>query len=485
MSQLTKNFLLISFFFIYNNVFSQEQLGLRLGSYAGINGVLLNPTAGVNNPLGWDVNIVSFGTFVANDYIFIRDASVSSFFRNLKTLGPAPETQITVPSQPTHFFDFFNRNHNKFFSSQLFVGLPSFQLNLENGHSFGFFMGQRSALTTRQIPIIADPYEQTSPLGFRYEVPPMVVSGMAWGEIGFNYAHNMGSEADGGLSFGINAKILRANQGFFLQSLNGTAFTRITKDSARLDALNVRGGFTNNFIDNPLANNGFGFGFDIGAQFVVATGDMDYRPYLFRLGASLMDVGLVLFTTNNEIHAVKLTEPVKLDVKDYQNVNKRQPQFDILQQFNQSVFGKPDSSYIGSNFGLGLPTALSLEGDVCFTENFFVNGLLIQRLQMSDFAVSKDNVFAVTPRFESRWLGASLPVSVLNYRQVRLGFAARLAFLTIGTDHLISFLGQKKLSGSDIYFALKMNAFSLGKLGKNVGFWGSKGSRKKAKCYRF
>ena len=108
MSNYTKTFLLLISFFFCHKLFSQEQLGLRLGNYAGISGVRLNPTSGVNNPLGWDANIVSLGGFLANDYIFIKDASMPSFFRNLSTLGPAPETKITVPTQPTQFFDFFS-----------------------------------------------------------------------------------------------------------------------------------------------------------------------------------------------------------------------------------------------------------------------------------------------------------------------------------------------------------------------------------------
>lgn len=485
MFQLTKTILLFSCLFVSNKLISQEQLGLRLGNYAGISGVTLNPTAGVNNPLGWDVNIVSTGAFFANDYIFVKNASIPSFFRNIMTIGPAPETKITVPSKPTQFYDFFNRPSDKFFSSAVFVGLPSFQLNLASGHSFGVFMRERMGLTTRQIPIIADPYEQKIPLGLRYEVPPFVVSGMAWGELGFNYAYQMGSEAEGGLSFGINAKILRANQGFFLENLDGTAFTRITKDSARVDALNVRGGFTHNFMDKPLSNNGSGFGFDIGAQFVLGSGESDARPYLFRVGASLLDIGHINFTKHTEMHAIKTTEPLKVETKDYQNLDPDHPEEDILRRFNQSMYGKSDSTFQGNYFGLGLPTALSLQGDVAITENFFVNGLLIQRIQMSDFALSRDNVLAVTPRFESQWLGVSLPLSILNYSQVRLGFAARLAFLTIGTDHLMSLLGQKRLTGTDVYVALKINAFTIGKLGENGGFWSSKTGRRNAKCYRF
>ncbi len=486
MSQLIKTFLLFAFFFISNNIFSQEQLGLRLGNYAGINGITLNPTAGVNNPLGWDVNIVSLGSFVANDFAFIRDASVPSFFRNIYTLGPAPETKITFPGKSTQFIDFFNRPHDKFISTAHFAMLPSFQINLSSGHTFGFFWGQRAAATTRNVPIIADPYVQKDiQLGTQNKVPPMIISGMTWGELGFNYAYQIGDETEGGLSVGVNVKLLRGNQGFFFQNFDGTAITRLTKDSTRIDAINVKAGFTNNLIDNVLSNNGLGVGFDIGAQFVLGSGNYDDRPYLFRLGASLLDLGHVNFSRNTEIHALKITEQLQIDTKDYLNLDIKDPVHDVLTRFNNKMFGKADSTLQGNYFGIGLPSALSLQGDFALTNNFFVNGLLIQSLQISDFTISRDNVLAITPRFESQWLGASLPLSILNYRQVRLGLAARLAFLTIGTDHLLSFLGQKELSGSDFYLALKINAFSLGKLGNASGYQGGWHRGKDAKCYRF
>ncbi len=487
MSQYTKTFLLLISFFLCNNLFSQEQLGLRLGNYSGVSGVRLNPTAGVNNPLRWDVNITSAGFFFANDFAFIRNASVSSLLRNVKnrTLGPAPETKITVPSKPTQFFDFFNQPHAKFISSSLFIGLPSFQVNLEGGHSFGIYVEQRGALTTKQIPIVADPYQQKVPLDVRYDVPKLTVTGMAWQEYGFNYAYQIGG-GNGDLSFGFNAKILRSNQGFFLKNLEGTGVTRLTKDSVRVDALNASVGYTRNYFQNPLHNNGFGFGLDLGAQFVMGTGDFDNRPYLFRVGASLLDIGKADFNYFTDVHAVALTEPVEFAIKDYHNLNTNEPFGDAIRRFNKQMSSRVDSS--GSlqshHFSLALPSALSLQGDIAMTENFYVNGLVIQRINISDLSISRDNLLAVTPRYESRWLDVSAPVVILNYRQVRLGLAARLAFLTIGTDHLLSFLGQKKLSGSDLYVALKMNAFTLGKFGLNGGF-GGQGGGKNVKCYRF
>jgi hypothetical protein len=486
MGQSAKLLLLFAPFFLLNQIYAQEQLGLRLGNYAGINGVTLNPTAGVNNPLGWDINIVSAGSFLTNDFAFIRDASVVSAARNGSTLGPAPETKLSSSIIPTKYFDFFNRPHDKYFSTTNFALLPSVQFNLESGHSFGVFVGQRAAVATREIPVVADPYEQLKiQLGQRTSIPPLRATGMTWGELGFNYAYQLGDNTEGGLSLGVNVKFLRGNQGFFVENFDGTAVTRMTKDSTRVDALNVKAGFTNNFTDKVFSNNGSGLGIDLGAQFTIGSGTSDDRPYLCRFNATLMDLGRVSFRNNTEVHALKLTEPLKIDTKDYQNLDPNDPEGDALRRFNKAVFGKADSTRVGNYFAVNLPSAVSLQGDFAILENVFVNGLLIQRLPMPGYTLSRDNILAITPRYESRWFAASLPLNILNYEQVRLGLAARLAFLTFGTDHLLSFLGQKRLSGTDFYLALKINAFTIGKMGSIGGFGSGVGGGRNTKCYRF
>ena len=482
----TKTLLFFTFFVFCHKLFSQEQLGLRLSNYSGINGVILNPAAGVNNPLGWDVNIFSLGSFVANDFAFFRDASLLSLYRNRYALGLAPETKITYPRKANKYLDFFNQPHEKYFSTTNFLDLPSFQVNLESGHSFGVFTRQRLAIGTRQIPIIADPYvQQGILLGWVNKIPPMFITGMTWGELGFNYAYQFGDAIDGGLSIGATVKVLRGNQGFFFENREGTSVTRLTKDSTRINELNISAGLTKNIIGNVLANNGSGLGIDVAAQFIVGSGESDDRPYLFKVNAALLDLGRINFTRNTDVYALKFTEPLLIETKDYANLDPSDPEGDILQRINKKTNGKTDNTLQGHYFPMGLPTAFSLQGDVAVAENIFVNGLLIQRLRFNDLILSRDNLFAITPRFESHWFDASLPLSILNYEQVQIGLAARVAFFTLGTDNLMSYLGQKRLTGSDFYMALKINSFSIGKLGNGRGFNSGIKSRKSVKCYRF
>ena len=91
------------------------------------------------------------------------------------------------------------------------------------------------------------------------------------------------------------------------------------------------------------------------------------------------------------------------------------------------------------------------------------------------------------PRFEHRWFGASLPVVIYNYEKFRLGVAVRLAYLTIGTDHLVSLFKSNEFTGTSFYVALKFNPFNInwersggGSGNRNIG-----GRGKAMGCYQF
>ena len=95
----------------------------------------------------------------------------------------------------------------------------------------------------------------------------------------------------------------------------------------------------------------------------------------------------------------------------------------------------------------------------------------------------------VSPRYETRWFGASIPVSLYNWEKVNYGLALRLGFLSLGTDNLGSMIENKDFSGSDFYVALKINPFQWGGDDDNKGWinrWKS-GNKKKGKvrCFEF
>lgn len=465
---------------------AQEQLGLRLDNYSGANAITLNPAANATYPLAWDINLVGMGATFQNNLGYIEKASVRKFLSNANGIGPDPALNIAFKGTPTLEYNFKNKNQFYGSANARIMG-PSFVVNLASGHTFGLFTGLRFLSSSHSIPKVASPYEMNKiARGTTFEIDPFKGSGMVWSEVGMNYAYKMGDDTEGGLAIGANIKYVQAYQGFFARNYKGTKLSRISDDTIQVSAMRGSMGFTNNYnSDNVDRPNGSGFGFDIGA--VMTLPSNDERPYAWRLGASLMDLGKVNMTQNVEYHEVELKEAVRLNTQDFENLDANDPLGDVVRRVNQKSFNTPAKTLTGTAMTIALPSALSLQGDYSFTKNVFVNALLVQRLPASNVALERDNLLAVTPRYESRWLGASMPISLFNYQQLRIGLAARLGFLTIGTDHLLSFMTNSNLYGTDFYMALKINPFKIGLLsgGGSSGGNGNWGSKKRVSCYRF
>jgi len=104
---------------------------------------------------------------------------------------------------------------------------------------------------------------------------------------------------------------------------------------------------------------------------------------------------------------------------------------------------------------------------------------LVQRLKFNAQAIGRDNILAISPRYSSRWISASLSLILRNYQQLRTGFSVRLAWFVLGSDNLGSWIGRSTFTGTDIFFGVKVNPF-------RTGPWNSfsKGG-KGAKCYDF
>ncbi|MBL0096833.1 MAG: hypothetical protein IPP46_10320 [Bacteroidetes bacterium] len=49
----------------------QEMLGIRSSNYAGLQGLGINPSSMIDSRLKWDINIITVGVSLENDYLFI------------------------------------------------------------------------------------------------------------------------------------------------------------------------------------------------------------------------------------------------------------------------------------------------------------------------------------------------------------------------------------------------------------------------------
>ncbi|MEZ4981951.1 MAG: DUF5723 family protein [Saprospiraceae bacterium] len=208
------------------------------------------------------------------------------------------------------------------------------------------------------------------------------------------------------------------------------------------------------------------------------------KPYQYRIGFSLLDFGAIGFSQNAESHYMSTNNLVDVTSRDYRGLNAQEDMDEMIKVFSYQVLGDSTASKIDDKFSVWLPGALSLQADYAITSYLFASAAIIQRLPVGAVKVRRDNYVNLTPRFESRWFGAGIPVSLYNYDKVKIGATLRLGYLIIGTENLRSWITKAPYSGTDFYVALKVNPFNLawGGFGGNSG---PKRKRGKVKCYDF
>ncbi|HFA49071.1 MAG TPA: hypothetical protein ENJ95_08645 [Bacteroidetes bacterium] len=468
---------------------SQERLGLGLENYAGVSGLSVNPAAHLSNPLSWDVNLAGAGSFFDNNYYFIKNTSALDLWKNREDIefdfakdlkGPPPAN--------TYLIEFFDDGRQRYFTLDTKIAGPSFVFKIKENHSVGFFTNARIVGGALKIPNEFSYYKYDLwPLNDPFNVSPFKGAIMAWTEMGLNYAIKI-PDYSGYMGIGVSLKKLDGYEAAYAENLGNWVHTKLPDDVISLRSANGKFGITDsNLVEEGFAaqKNGSGFGIDIG--FVKAVQEYE-DGYKWKFGAAVLDIGSIQFTKNAQAHRVHNASEFDLVLQDFERFKNVEMVDSLFLFFSGESLGSPTASLVSNHFKLALPTAIVLQADYSFTKNLYVNGLFSHRLPMGGIGPQKASLLALTPRFEHRWFSASLPVSLYNWQKVRIGFAARLGFLVIGSDHLGSLFGQSDFTGTDLYFALKINQLNLHLNlfgGGGNGNGRKHGPRKKVKCYTF
>jgi len=467
-------------FVVYTTtVQAQERIGLRLDNYQGINSIFLNPANSSNQKLNWNLNLVSAGVFGETDYGFLENSSFSNSTK--KTIinradigeGAMPDLNQFV------VLDFDNSDSRKFAEVNAFVTGPSFMGHLDN-HHFGAFINYRFHAADQNIDRDLGYYtNRRIPLTDSIMLDKTQISGMLWREIGGHYAHSI-ETSFGEISVGGNLKYLSGMEAISFETTRTAELKRLSPDEVSSETANILlRGTTSAFDlgdDFGKSAKGSGFGVDIGLSMVFSDYEDDYK---LKLGLAINDIGSITFDQGVEGHAFQSNNQTIYNKQDYLQLTGIR---DLIFRASNNILGDPAASLDPaiSTFKMGLPTSLVLNADYKVMEQVYVGAALVQRLPKSQIGLERSNLLAISPRYESKWIGASLPVTMVNYDKVHVGMSLRLAYLTIGTDQLGTLGTQKKLSSGDAYISLQFFGFNNDGL-LNRLFQGK--GKKDAKCY--
>ena len=472
--------------FLSISLFAQEQIGLRMDNYSGVNGLMINPTQSLTSPFKWDLNLFSGGFNAQSNYGYLNQTSLLHAYKNGESIiaqrdldaGSAPPANTLVAVSNT-------RNGDKYFSTFGIVTGPSLMLNLESGHSFGVFTNARFGYSIFDIPDVLD-FDRfyDTPFNSFLEVDPFHMAAMAWTELGLNYAYKFPTY-DGYMGIGINIKFQQGFEAAFLQTSAVNPTAQIPGDTLLFQSLNADYGLTTYNLaaaDSADPGNispsgsGGGLGIDLGYTYIYEGNEDNYK---WKLGASLLDLGSITYRNNAEVHDIRNDTIQFVDQIKYQEGSFAER----IKSLSFETYGDSTASLQTRSFKVALPTALSLQFDYMLVENLYVNALLVQRIALGGTpSLRRNNLLAVSGRYEHRWFGGGISLAALNYKQVAVGLSARLAFITIGSDDIGSIFGTGKLNSTDFYVGVKLNPFGLG---WNIGGGGRGGRGKNVKCYEF
>ena len=458
-----KKMLFAIVFLVVQSATAQIQQGLRSSNYSGINGIQLNPSSFQPSPLHWDLNLISGGFFFENEYAYIEN---SNFLKLATHNGPilfrsqSAESQDIADDPNALYYNFFDATNSISNSLNAFVSLPSLSFRVNN-LSFGIFLNLRSSFAANKLDEDLDYFSLDRwQEGEMKSINPVQIAGMLWSEIGFNAGFKVNESRRSRLYGGVNIKYLMGYEGFYINSPNKSQVNEIS------DTLLVTGGPYEYGIassslgaNNNKKVNGKGLGLDLGITYIKKS--FDKRPYKWKLGLSINDIGYVHFDQNAQEHNFDPSNLYDVDRASLASAGNIQGLISIV---SQQSLGDSIQSLSATDFHLYTPSMLSVQFDYALNDKWFIGGLLNRRLDFSKQMVDRENILATSLRYENRWLEIGVPVTLYDDRHLRMGFWTRLYFLTIGSDHIASlFINEPQFTGSDIYFAIKINPFSIGK----------------------
>ena len=466
---MKKIFVFLTALFSLFSVYSQETFGLVNGNFAGVNGVMTNPSSMINSKFFLDINFLTCDIFLHNNYVYVPSGNHSS----LEAFKRYPNFPMAAKGK--YILDYYTDNYKKNAYVNFRLNGPSAMLVYGN-HAFAIHDAIRSVTSIRGIalPTAKFAYEglyYTPQQKINYSTSNFKIAELTWGEIGFSYAYQFKVKNKDSWSFGLSIRRLWGFDGSYLTGR--TANYAVTNDTMlvinKLDAEYGIIGRSNDdvtgFGTSGIAK-GKGWAFDIGITYtklknyakptfgsITQACKSKYQDYDYRIGVSIIDLGGINY---------KVGKTYDLSTNTQDSINIR-PFYAIttIDGFNNtlsnSIYHNPMQSFSGDGYKIGLPSALCIQYDYHFRKDWYFNATIIKDFNLYKNHVSRPTILAFTPRYERRWFECNLPLSLYDYRHPRVGLAFRFMNFSIGTEKLGSFFNFNDLTGADLYFSLRIN----------------------------
>lgn len=444
--ELHKLIIFLAFIICQHFGFSQSQMGIVHDNINVTEGIRLNPARAVD-PRPWlDIHVGGFYLFGASNGAYLAAEEFSPLTGKF-------------PSQ-------LSQNYN---IDQVDGQIEGFALGPAMNISLGkFSIGLSSAFRNyaigRNIPL-----EFTRGLIYGLQIPDYYGQRLSGG----NYRTKALSFIEVGLNGGMIAHQkgkMVVNVGINFKYMLGIGGINFLVDDFNYEMIDSTNAFVYNYTGKYGGSDfgfhpGVGYGADLGVTIEKKVtqarhytphspqSNCKYLDYVYRLGFSILDIGAIGFKGSY----YREVSEANGEWANYASSRSRNIG-DIVNNMDQAFgSGLIDSK---SKYSAKLPLALSLQFDYNFGDGLFVNSTLIYGVPLKNsFGGERISMLAVTPRFEGKHFGVSLPLSINSTLKPALGLGIRFWYLTIGTDNLSSYLINTDVYRLDVYAHLKVPIF--------------------------
>lgn len=436
---MKRTLLLFCFFGSFFYARSQSYFGFRDDNYAGIQGVLFNPSAIVDSKYKADVTIASASATAQNDLYGVNFAEIFDGGYDLDTDAKKK----------------FKSNNRGNFNADI-LG-PSFMMNINEQHSIGLFTRVRSI--TNLVGVngqLVDEVNKDIDASNSFLISggnPNCVNN-SWAEIGASYGTILLDHDVHFLKAGITIKYLMAGVNGYINGNNlSVAFNKNDADPA-LSSYTSTGTLKTaasydyeNGKDPEFDLASAGVGLDLGFTYEYRTNCHTCigNRYKLKAAVAVTDIGKLNYKNLTE-NTYNLTGNVTQD--DIDNAD------DVFKFF--------DTYYTKISLRKGvkanLPTALHTNFDWNIDNKFYLNlsgdFSLVDAKKINGTAIANSVTF--TPRYETRQFSFYIPITYMEYSGTQIGTGFRAGPLFIGSGSLISNLFSDNSKAANVYVGLKL-----------------------------
>lgn len=464
-----KNLLSIAGLLVAFTAQSQERVGLANSNYAGTTGMPLNPSSMVDSKAWLDINLIGADVFAWNNFSYLSRNDY--YVWDDVFSGNIPTSLYRTNGKEKHAAGNFR------------VDGPGFTLS-HGKSAFGFHTAARTFVSAEDLTeptalFIREGLDYVPQQTVDYNQQKMGAFATAWAEVGISYGRIVYQRGRDMINAGITAKYLMGigHMSTYLDNVDHQVV-----DDQDWSLASVTGQYA---ITQPGFANGHGFAVDLGVTYKRMLEEVgDYAPhtvqsdcgtidYRYRIGVSLLDLGGINFSQNSLIRRFNNSTTTWENYPDA-DVNGIG---DIDQLIASQFVSDAGSMTSGNRYGTAIPSAVSFQFDYNLGKNFYANATWVQGFKLARRTSGiRRSLLAITPRYETKWFEASLPISLYDYRSPMVGMAFRFYSITIGSDNILPFIIPMDIYSANIYASVKITLFKNPSCGK-----GKRGGKKSKK----